>query len=61
MKLYDLLRAITHQNYNVVLKDVNFMDYLRAIEREELKNYLDYTVETIDEDWTITIRTQRLV
>lgn len=61
MKLYDLLRAITHQNYNVVLKDVNFMNDLRAIEREELKNYLDYTVESIDEDWTITIKTQRLV
>lgn len=60
MKLYDLLRAITHQNYNVVLKDINFMNKTRKLEQEELKNYLDYTVETIDKDWTITIKTQKI-
>ena len=60
MKLYDLLRAITHQNYNVVLKDVNFMNKTRKLEQEELKNYLDYTVETLDKDWTITIKTQKI-
>lgn len=60
MKLYDLLRAITHQNYSIVLKDVNFMNKTRKLEQEELKNYLDYTVETIDEDWTITIKTQKI-
>lgn len=60
MKLYDLLRAITHQNYSIVLKDVNFMNKTRKLEQEELKNYLDYTVEAIDEDWTITIKTQQI-
>lgn len=60
MKLYDLLRAITHKNYSIVLKDVNFMNKTRKLEQEELKNYLNYTVETIDEDWTITIKTQKI-
>lgn len=61
MKLYDLLRAITHQNYNVVLKDVNFMNTTRKLETlEEIKEHFDNTVVSLDEDWTITITTQKI-
>lgn len=60
MKLYDLLRAITHQNYTVILQDVNFMNETRKLEQDELKNYLEYTVVSLDENWTITIKGQRI-
>ena len=60
MKLYDLLRAITHQKYTVVLKDVNFMNETRLLSKEQLKNYLDYPVESIDEVWIITIKGQKI-
>lgn len=61
MKLYDLLRAITHQNYTIVLQDVNFINTTRKLETlEEIKEHFDNTVVSIDEDWTITITTQKI-
>lgn len=61
MKLYDLLRTITHQNYTVILQDINFMNATRKLETiEEIKDHLDYTVVTIDENWTITIKGEKI-
>ena len=60
MKLYDLLRAVTHQNYTVYYQDVNFMNETRKLEQDELKNYLEYTVVSLDENWTITIKGQKI-
>ena len=61
MKLYDLLRAITHQNYRVVLQDTNFMNVTRELKTiEEIKEHFDNTVVSVDEDWTITIKTERI-
>ena len=61
MKLYDLLRAITHQNYRVVLQDANFMNVTRELKTtEEIKEHFDNTVVSVDEDWTITIKTERI-
>ena len=48
MKLYDLLRTITHDNYTVYLQDINFFNEERILynplnnKKEILKNYLDY-------------------
>lgn len=60
MKLYDLLRAITHQNYKIYYQDVNFMNEVRELDPTEYKNYLDYAVVSIDENWNITIKGQRI-
>ena len=61
MKLYDLLRAITHQNYTVILQDVNYMNATRKLETiEEIKEHFDNTVVSVDDNWTITIKTQKI-
>ena len=60
MKLYDLLRAVTHQNYKILYMDINFMNEVRELEPTEYKNYLEYTVVSIDENWTITIKGQKI-
>lgn len=60
MKLYDLLRAITHQNYKVYYQDINFMNETRKLEQDELKNYLEYTVVSLDEDWNIIIKGKKI-
>lgn len=61
MKLYQLLKTITHQNYRVMLQDTNFMNVTRELKTiEEIKEHFDYTVLSIDENWTITIKTERI-
>lgn len=64
MKLYDLLRTITHEHYNVILRDINMMNQERELynyklqqdkKGELLKAYLDYIVLSIDENWNIVV------
>lgn len=67
MKLYDLLRTITHDNYTVYLQEVNFFNEERKLynplnnKKEILKNYLDYEVVSIDEEWRILIKSKKMI
>lgn len=47
MRLYDLLRTVKC-DYEVKLKEINILDILIDINQDNLKNYLDYKVESID-------------
>lgn len=60
MKLYDLLRVITHQDYKVMYKDINFFDVVREIDKKDIKDYLEYTVESLDENFIITILAKKI-
>lgn len=61
------LLTITHQNYKVYLKDVNAMDMTRLIydsaidDSSNIQVYLDYVVESLNENWEITIKGQKIV
>lgn len=61
------LMVATHENIRVYLKDVNAMNMTRLMydsninARDNLRDYLDYIVESVDENWNITIRSQRIV
>lgn len=77
MKLYDLLRTITFDNFYVLLEqDELFNDFKLSIydfekdERECLKPYLDYVVKCVEMlnytsdkriDLVITIKGQKIV
>ena len=60
MKLYDLLRVITHQDYKVMYKDINFFDVVREIDKKDIKDYLEYSVESLDENFIITILAKKI-
>lgn len=61
------LLVATHENIRVYLKDVNAMNMTRLMydsninARDNLRDYLDYVVESVDENWNITIRSQKIV
>lgn len=65
--LKQLLIVATHENIRVYLKDVNAMNMSRLMydsninARDNLRDYLDYIVESVDENWNITIRSQKIV
>ena len=65
--LKQLLIVATHENIRVYLKDVNAMNMSRLMydsninARDNLRDYLDYIVECVDENWNITIRSQKIV
>ena len=61
--LKQLLLVATTEDISVYLKDVNCMDIERLIyskddNRNNLHPYLDYVVESVDENWSIVIRGQ---
>lgn len=68
MTLEMLLKVIAHENYNVILRDVNFMNQEREIynckdidkKGELLKRYLNYSVVCLDQDWNIIIKGELL-
>ena len=66
MKLYDLLRTITHDNYTVYLQNINNFNEERILyntkkkKKEILKNYLDYEVVSINEEWRILIKSKKI-
>lgn len=61
------LLVATHDNIRVYLKDVNALGMTRLMydskinARDNLKDYLDYVVESVDENWNITIRSQKII
>lgn len=65
--LKQLLLVTTHENIRIYLKDVNAMGMTRLMfdskinARDNLRDYLDYVVESVDENWNITIKSQKIV
>lgn len=65
--LKQLLLVVTTDTFNVYLKDVNAMNITRMLYdhtsdfRDVLNDYLDYTVESVNENWDITIKSQKIV
>lgn len=60
MNLYDLLRVIKHQDYTILYQDVNFMNEIRELDMKDIKKYLDYAVVSMDENWNIIIKGQKI-
>lgn len=60
MKLQNLLKVIGHYSYTVMLQMDNLFPSIE-IQKEKLKDYLDYPVLFVTEDWVITIKGARLV
>ena len=64
--LKQLLLVTTHENIRIYLKDVNAMGMTRLMfdskinARDNLRDYLDHVVESVDENWNITIKTQKI-
>lgn len=63
--LKQLLLVATTENISVYLKDVNCMDIERLIyskdnNRNNLQPYLNYVVESVDENWSIVIKGQKI-
>lgn len=59
MKLEELLKAITHQNYKVFVQNKVTMAFDQPLELttiEEIKAHFDYSVLAIDEEWNITVK-----
>lgn len=59
MKLQELLKAITHQNYKVYVQNelTNVLGKpLELISIDDIKEHFDYTVVAIDEEWNIMIK-----
>lgn len=63
MKLYDLLRVITHQDYKIFYQDANVpvaWQTPRQLGIDEISQYLDYAVVSIDEQWNIVIKGKKI-
>lgn len=63
MKLKELLKTITHQNWKVMYVDADvpaLMQEPRELAEDEIPNYLDYTVVALDESWNIIIKGQKI-
>lgn len=65
MKLVELLKVIAHEDYTITLQDINYMNEEREIynpknEKTVIKPYLDYTVVSLDENWNIVIKGQKI-
>lgn len=64
--LKQLLLVTTHENIRIYLKDVNALGMTRLMfdskinARDNLQDYLDHVVESVDENWNITIKTQKI-
>lgn len=66
--LKQLLLVSTADDINVYLRDVNCMDIERIIycdkdtnnDRSSLKAYLDYVVVSVDENWNIVVKGQKM-
>lgn len=41
-------------------KDINFFDVVREIDKKDIKDYLEYTVESLDENFIITILAKKI-
>lgn len=65
--LKQLLLVTTHENIRIYLKDVNAIGMTRLMfdskinARDNLRDYLDHVVESVDENWNITIKSQKIV
>lgn len=67
--LKQLLLVSTANDINVYLRDVNYFDRERIIycdkdtnnDRSSLKAYLDYVVVSVDDNWNIVIKGQKIV
>lgn len=65
--LKQLLLVTTTDTFNVYLKDVNAMNITRLLYdhtsdlRDVLNDYLDYIVESVNENFDITIKSQKIV
>lgn len=60
MKLLDLLKVIGHGDYSVSVQ-TNFLFPPIAIEKDKLKDYLDYPVFFISENWAIVLKGEKIV
>lgn len=61
MKLKDLLLKITHNNYRVVLQQIQELPITFEIPKERLSDYLDYQVIGVSENWVITLKGAKIV
>lgn len=65
--LKQLLLVTTADTFNVYLKDVNAMNITRLLYDhtsdllDVLNDYLDYIVESVNENFDITIKSQKIV
>lgn len=60
MKLRDLLKIIGHDDY-IVAVQMNFLFPPIAIEKEKLKDYLDYPVLFVSKNWVIVLKGAKIV
>ncbi len=60
MKLQNLLKIVNHYDYTVMLQMDIFFPPIE-IQKEKLKNYLNYPVLFVTEDWVITIKGEKIV
>lgn len=65
--LKQLLLVLTADSFNVYLKDINYLDMERILydyqkdDRAVLKPYLDYVVESVNDNLDIVIKGQKIV
>lgn len=58
MKLKELLKVITHQNYAVYVQ--NPFGVIQLENAEEIKNHLDFEVIGVNENWEIILKNNKL-
>lgn len=58
MKLKELLKVITHQNYTVYVQ--NPFGVIQLENTEEIKNHLDFEVVGVNENWEIVLKNDKL-
>lgn len=58
MKLKELLKVITHQNYTVYVQ--NPFGVIQLENTEEIKNHLDFEVVGVNENWEIILKNDKL-
>lgn len=58
MKLKELLKVITHQNYTVYVQ--NPFGVIQLKNAEEIKNHLDFEVIGVNENWEIILKNDKL-
>ena len=59
MKLQELLKVITHQNYKVFVQNILTLglgENLELTSVEDIKAHLNFQVLAIDENWNITLK-----
>lgn len=58
MKLKELLKVTTHQNYAVYVQ--NPFEVIQLENAEEIKNHLDFEVIGVNENWEIILKNNKL-